>query len=411
MKTIIVLGAGNGQIALVRWAKAHGYCAAVVSPKGDYPGLAIADKSLYHDIAAVDEIIADPLIAGDEIVAVVSSQLDQAVVPAAKLAKYFGAPSIGPDVATLFTNKYEMRRRAAECGVSVPKCVHVLKAADLDSTVSPLRFPVMIRPVDNAASRGVYKAASLDELKRLFPLSVAESKQGVIIEEFVAGKEYVVEAFTCSGRITNLIVGHRDYFDVPGTFIPCATVFRDAESAVDPIELRLKEANEKLIRGFGLPFGVTHGEFIYNIEQDSIYLVEIAARGGGVNIASDLIPGASGVDADDIYMRASVGEDVPAPHVSHGAAAYFCFMLPEGTVTEVNGADKVSEIPGVIRAVLLNVKIGMKVSAARDKYSRKGPILVKAADKLGCYAVCEKVRKVLDVRTDTSPAFGGMIWS
>ncbi|MBR6587455.1 MAG: ATP-grasp domain-containing protein [Kiritimatiellae bacterium] len=411
MKTIIVLGAGNGQIALVKWAKEHGFLAAVVSPKGDYPGFAIADKCLYHDIAAVDDIIADPLIAGDEIVAVVSSQLDQAVVPAAMLAKHFGVPGVGQDVAMLFTNKYEMRRRAAECGVAVPKCVHVLEIADLELAVEPLRFPVMIKPVDNAASRGVYKAKSLDELKRLFPLSVEESRQGVIIEEFVTGKEYVVEAFTCSGRIANLIVGHRDYFDVPEVFIPCATVFRDAESAIDPIEQRLKEVNEKLIRGFGLPFGVTHGEFIYNAEQDSIYLVEIAARGGGVNIASDLIPAASGVDADDIYMRASIGEDVPVPHIAHGAAAYFCFMLPEGTVTEINGADEVVNIPGVLRSVLSNVKIGTKVPAVRDKYSRKGPILVKALDKPGCYTVWEKVRKVLDIRTDSSPAFCGMIWS
>ena len=411
MKTIIVLGAGNGQCALIRWAKEHGFIAAVVSPKGEYPGFAVADKCLYHDIAAVDDIIADPLLCGVEVAAVVSSQLDQAVVPAAKLATHFGVTSIGADVARLFTNKYEMRRRASACGVSVPKCVHVTNIQELEAAVSSLIFPVIIKPVDNAASRGVYRAESLADLKNLFPLSNAESKHGVIIEEFIDGKEYVVEAFTCNGRITNLIVGHRDYFALPGTFIPCATVFRDAGSATNPLELRLKDTNEALIRGFGLPFGVTHGEFIYNAKLDAIYLVEIAARGGGVCIASDLIPGACGVNADDIYMRASLGEDVPAPPLMPGAAAYFCFMLPEGTVTTINGVDKIARIPGVIRAELSNIRPGVKISAARDKYSRKGPILVRASDKAGCYAVCEKVRTMLDIRTDVSTDQGGMIWS
>lgn len=411
MKAIIILGAGIGQCSLIRWAKEHGFFAVVVSPKGEYPGFSLADRCLYYDINAVDEIISDSGLIGLDVVSVVSSQLDQAVVPAAKLATYFGVPGIGVDVALRFTNKYEMRRYAEECGITVPKCVHVINFSELEVAIKSLRFPVMIKPVDNAASRGVYKADSLLELKRVFPLSASESNQGVIIEEFIQGKEYVVEAFTCDGKVTNLIVGHRDYFNIPKTFIPSATIFKDADSAVDLVELRLKEVNERLIRGFGLQFGITHGEFIYDSQQDEVYLVEIAARGGGVGIASDLIAAACGVDADDVYMRASIGEHVTLSPLFKGAAAYFCFMLPGGVITGISGIEDVRKIPGVIRAEFSNVKIGMKVSPARDKYSRKGPILVKAADKLGCYAIYEKIRESLQICTEGDSFSGGIIWS
>ncbi|MEZ5336075.1 MAG: hypothetical protein R2741_13015 [Methanolobus sp.] len=49
------------------------------------------------------------------------------------------------------------------------------------------------------------------------------------------------------------------------------------------------EINKKLVEGFGLKFGFTHSEYIVEDETGEIYLVEIAARGGGNYISSDIM--------------------------------------------------------------------------------------------------------------------------
>ena len=371
MKTVLVIGGGIGQVPLIEYAHAHGYRAVVVSPQGPYPGLKLADAIVVEDIRYPDRILANELLKDETIAAVVTDQLDEAVPTVARLTAHFGVPGNPIDVAIRFKDKHVMRQAAEKLGIAVPKSVRVAVLEELPDAVSKLHYPMMIKPLDSASSRGVYKAHDLDELIRYFPDSRRYSLSGVIVEEFVKGREYVVEGFTQGGRTTNLIVGHRDYFDIPGTFIPCATVFRDACSATDTLEKRLKETNVHLVEGFGLMFGLTHAEYIYNEEEDILYLVEVAARGGGVCISSDLIPAACGVNSTDIYMRAALGESVGDLVLAKGAAAYFCFILPEGEVAAVEGVDDLVRIPGFLRAVLDNVKIGMKISKARDKYSRK----------------------------------------
>ena len=52
----MILGAGAGQLPLIRRAKEAGWHTIVVSPKGDYPGFALADEIAYCDIADIDAI-------------------------------------------------------------------------------------------------------------------------------------------------------------------------------------------------------------------------------------------------------------------------------------------------------------------------------------------------------------------
>lgn len=410
VKSILVIGGGAGQVPLIEYARKNGYRAVVVSPDGNYPGLKLADKVVYEDIRFPERIIAHKELAEEDVAAVVTDQLDEAVPTVSFLAKHFNVPGIDCDVALRFKDKYVMRRAAENIGVAVPKCVRVTELDDLETSIKGLRFPLIIKPLDRASSLGVYEAKDFSELRSHFAESKSYSDKGVIVEEFVQGREYVVEGFTSEGKTTNLIVGHRDYFNVPDAFIPSATVFRDSDSATDDLERRLKEVNIRLVEGFGLNFGLTHAEYIYNEGSDTIYLVEVAARGGGVCISSDLIPAACGVDSVAVYMRAALGLPVGSLELRKGAAAYFCFMLPEGVVKSVSGVEKLCAVPGLLRAVLGNVEVGMRISAARDKYSRKGPILVCGKTKEDCYNVIKQVKDILQIRVLTSNGEAVQYW-
>ena len=410
MKNVLIIGAGRGQVPIIKICQKYGYDVHVVSPYGNYPGLRIANHVCDTDIREYDRVIS--YAKENSISAVMTDQLDAGVYTAALVAERLGIKGISTEVANKFTNKYVMRKAAQEAGINVPKHWKIGSISEIDNIHKELVFPLMMKPVDSAASRGIYKVASIDDIKTHFDYTISFSKtQEIILEEYIDGKEYVVEAYTHDHKTHNLVVGHRDYFDIPETFIPNATVFRDAVSADSDIESRLKEINQRLVSSFNLSFVITHGEYIYNEKQDKIFLVEIAARGGGVFISSDLIPLGCGVDANDLLVRDALGLPVD-DHIaiSQGASAYFCYLTPEGEVCKLDNTDKVKDIQGVDKCYFDNIELGMKTASIRDKSSRKGPIIVFGKTKDECYKIIDKVRNALDIKINTSKGVEDIIW-
>ncbi len=412
MKKVIVLGAGRGQIPIIDLFHKYDCFVIVVTPKGDYPGIELADKVVYIDVRAREEVLK--LAIEENIVAITTDQLDEGVLTAVYVSEKLGLVCIGSEIAERFTNKYIMRQYAKRLGISVPKNICVNNKAMAMQKMLDLKYPVMIKPADSSASRGVYKISSQKELWEKFDESMGFSKIGeVIIEEFIKGQEFVVDAYTHQGKTRNLIVGHRDYFSIKDSFIPNATIFLDAESANNDIQTRIQKINVQLVQGFGLPFGITHAEYLYNVEEDKIYLVEIAARGGGVFISSDLIPMACGVNANDLLVKEVLGLITPKDDfvLKRGAAAYFCYLLPRGEVITLQGTERVLEIKNVEKAFFDNIQVGLQVHSIKDKSSRKGPILIKADSIQECYDTIEKVKSVLNIEVKTEEGIKSAIWN
>lgn len=62
----------------------------------------------------------------------------------------------------------------------------------------------------------------------------------------------------------------------------------------------------ELISGTGIKYAITHSE--YKFEDGDYYLIEMAARGGGSRIASDIVPFMSGVDNYQLLINAALGQ-------------------------------------------------------------------------------------------------------
>lgn len=414
MKWVMILGAGRGQIPIIDLCHKYGRKVAVVTPEGDYPGIDVADYVYYADVNDKESVLqcAQEM----KISSILTDQLDEGVLTAAYVAEKLGIKGITYETALKFTNKNIMRQAAKKAGVAVPESICINTMDDVYAKLkvcSEMTFPLMMKPADSSASRGVYKVSSYSDIEKKISDSKQYSKSGeIILEQFIEGYEYVVEAFTRNYNTTNLVVGHRDYFSIEDTFIPSATVFCDAESADSRLENRLKEINKLLVESFQLPFGITHGEYLYSSKEDKIYLVEIAARGGGVFISSDLIPYACGVNANDLLVREVLGIDNREQiMMKKGASAYFCYLVPEGEVIKLDNIDTISSLSGVQRVFFDNIELGMQTKSIKDKSSRKGPILVSGATKEDCYNAIERVKKAIDIRVSTEYGEKEAIWA
>lgn len=375
-KKVMIIGAGAGQVPLINLCKQEGLHTYVVSPFGPYPGIKLADTHINEDIYHVDALVEKGRELGIDYV--ISDQSDFAVPLVAYIADKLGVPGNKPEVAQTYSYKSKFRAFCEKNNIPSPKAVEIHNA---DSLPQGLRFPVVVKPADSQGSRGISKVESYADLKQAVLDAMAYSKKGsVVIEEFFKGREVVCEGFAIDGVYYPVAFGDRNYFNLEGKFIPSQTIFPSSISL--EIEKRII-ANEKLITSILKPeFGTVHSEYLVNEETGEFVVVESALRGGGVYIASDLIPLSVGVDLTEILLLAMTGQKEKAikklGNRIDRASAYICFYLNKGRITSIEGIDKIKSMPHVNKADVENLNIGDNVPFIEHKGMRKGPFIVEA---------------------------------
>lgn len=408
-KTLMILGAGQCQVPIIRKAHDMGYETVAVSKKGDYPGFAVADKSYEIDVREKEYICA--IARKEKICGVLTDQTDITVPTVSYVAEKLNLAGIGYECALNFTNKFKMRRLCESIGVQVPKYFKASTLSEAMKQAKDFVFPIVVKPVDSQGSRGVSRVNSIDELGEIFENSLNHSpSRNVILEEYFSGKEVVVQGIVLEYDFLNLIIGDRYYFDFKNIFIPKQTIF--PSTIRDDLKKKIFNLNSNIINSFGPKFGITHSEFLVNEKTDEIRLVETAIRGGGVFISSDLIPLACGVDANELLIKCVVGDDpkIDKSRIYEKASGYICFCLPEGAISRAEGVEKVSLLKGVHKEYLENLFIGKRTAQISDKTSRMGPILFFGDDRRECQETILKIQDTLLFEIITSDGKKNAIW-
>lgn len=398
-KKVMILGAAEGQIPFIKICKEHGYELFVVSIQGDYPGFQYADHCIYLDTRDKDTILK---VARDEkIDAILTDQTDVSVPTVAYVSEQMGLRSIGYERSLLFSNKFLMRTAAKNLGVGVPNFCKATTYKDAIEETSTFCYPLIIKPVDSSGSRGVRKVCSPEELRMYFDDTKSYSRSGtVIVEEYITGKEYLADGIALNGRYHNLDLGTKEYFNKPGMYISKMCMFTSSTAINDPIEKTVLETNKKIVEGFRLPFGLTHAEYLVRETDKKVFLVEIAARGGGVFLSSDLTPRACGLDTNRILINYIVDgkiADIDDEKLGKDTAAWICFELHPGIIKAIKGVKETRNIPGVFMININKLKPGITVEATTDDTKKHGPVLIHSHSRDECYKTIQQVRQTLDV--------------
>lgn len=409
-EAVLILGAANVQIPLIRFVQSKGYRAIVVSIPGDYPGFDIADRCIYCDVRDGKAILQE--IANEKIVAVMTDQTDLPVPTVAYLAKELGLAGNDVQTALIYTNKCMMREAINEIGL--PN-VRYYRAHNVEDVAQNWHiYPAIIKPEDNQGSRGVCRVNCFDELRNAFDEALSFSKtKHVIVEEFFEGKEVVVEGFVIDGEYLNLGIGDRIYFNLDNQFIPSQTIFPSNISL--NVQDALLQFERTLHAHLHPSFGMTHSEYLINDKGD-IRLVETALRGGGVYISSHLIPLYAGINNYDILLDRALGKQISLSNIEkqiqRKASAYVCFYLPQGNIVSIEGIAEVGRLEGFIMSDLGDLKVGNKTTIMTNKTHRLGPIIVAASNRNEIDKLIEKIQKILKINVLTSSGENkGIIWN
>lgn len=408
-KKLLIIGAGDFQLPLVQQAAktCDVVLAAPVISEAFEPYITgrliidVRDKEAILDFARAEKIDG-----------VITDQTDIAVRSVAYVAEQMGLPGIGYDTGVLFTDKSLMREKLAELGIPQlqNKTVSSLEAAvdfyrqlsagktgsgnteaDKTATVTDKAddcdasacktgtdntgASVILKPLDTQGSRGVSVCADEAEIRAKYDDAARwSSTREVIIEQYATGREFVVESLVLDHEYRTLCIGDTLYFDIPDAFAAKSRIFPTTADAA--LRQKVLELDEKIIRGFGLRQGITHSEYIMN--GDEVYLIETAARGGGVYISSDLISLSSGLHTEQFLINIALGQQTSMPRIlpQQCFCGYMAFYLPVGRVIRAEGIDTVCTFPFVHRNQLGKLHTGMvNEEGATDKTSRIAAIV------------------------------------
>lgn len=367
MKTLMILGGSDVQVPLISRAKARGYKTVVVSPFANEPGKKYADIGIEADVrdkGFVLEKARELNIDG-----VITDQTDIAVRTVAYVAENMGLSGIGCDKARLFTDKFLMREACRKFGIKTLRYEKVSNVNEAVDFYRDLDSAMIMKPIDSQGSRGVVLIEKEDDIYENFDSSKGYSTADeVLLEEYVEGREFVVEGMALDHQFKNLIIGDTYYFDIKNVFSAKQRVF--PTNVDECLKKKVLDINEKIITSFGLRQGITHSEFI--MSGNDVILIETAARGGGVFISSDLISLSTGICTEDFLINLALGEQKRFPEIipDRCACCYLAFYLPVGTVVSTDGIKAAEELEFTHRNNLSNIKIGMKTKLYTDKTSR-----------------------------------------
>lgn len=388
-KKILVLGCGTWQVPWLKRAREMGMTVFATDWSADPDGKQYADVFEQIDLKDKEGSLA---FAKKHQVEAVFTSADVGVQTAAYVAKNLGLPYHSTEVAFRATNKEAMRQRAKEIGLGIPGFQSCSSLEEALEAAANFGYPVILKPVDSASSRGVSVVENETELRAFFDTSLSASVSGtVLVEEFMTGTEGSVEALVANGKA--VILGICDkaksplpyrydlQLNYPGNY--SENQFRNIESFI-----------QKLVSGYEIQNGVIHVEIMVH-EQD-VRLIEFAIRGCGSKVITHLMPASRGFDVLTWLLSAAFGSIAPISLTQYKPGMLKFIMLPQGVIASVSGIETAKQIDGVLDCDIER-KAGDQIGIIPDGRSRPGYLLAVADSKTQLEEVVQRAMETIKV--------------
>jgi biotin carboxylase len=389
----MVVAGGEWQVPIIRKAKEMGLFVINTNLYPDSPGFRYADMCLVADVLDLEKQLACAYKYRPD--GIITDQSDIAVSTVACLCEQLDLPGIGIQKAELFTNKWRMREFLLSHDYDTPAfrlCDSPHHAAEFARQIG---YPVVLKPVANQSSRGVFKVNSDEELLERYSETLTFSRGSVIlVEEFIKGIELTIEGFKTVRKHYSLAVSRKKHLE-HNPMVASELFYSPTTKGVD--YNRLKRDHDGLVQKMELPFGITHAEYIYS--KGKFYLVEIAARGGGTKISSDIVPAISGIDTNELLISMALGAQIDGldlPVIKKRLAVLAFFNFERGKVGRITGVEQVRSMPEVLD-ISLSFEPGDYIEPPADDRSRHGYFIATASTRPALEMVSKRIRSTVQV--------------
>jgi biotin carboxylase len=306
---------------------------------------------------------------------------DSGIELAALLAERFGLPGNSSHAVRRVRDKLSFRRLLREADFPHPVFHHLPSSEDPRTLVPLLTFPVVVKARRLSGSRGVIRADDAEALVRAVSwVRAIQSRAdrdacelGLVIENFIAGREYALEGMLVSGQLRTLAL-----FDKPdpldGPYFE-ETLYVTPSRLPEEIQDRIREDVARICRYAGLTDGPVHAEM--RVNDQGVWLLEVAPRSIG-GLCGRVLTHLLGMSIEELILRQAVGEPLPIAD-NGGAAGVMMIPIPRrGIYHGLEGLAAAQSVPGVT-GVSITAESGQIIAPPPDGASYLGFIFSRAA--------------------------------
>ena len=306
-KKLMLLGGLRYLLPVIEVAHRHGIHVITV----DYLPNNIAHKysDEYHNLSIIDKDAVFALAQELQIDGIMSFAVDPGVVAAAYTAEKMGLPfQCSYEAACILQDKSRFRKFLADNGFNVPNARGYSEGDDAFKDIDYFNWPVIVKPVDSAGSKGVTRVDNPADLPAaiVHALDCSPSKH-FIIEDFLekTGFSSDTDSFSVDGDLV-FCTFNNQYFDedAENEYTPAA--YSWPSSLSQEVQDELRAELQRLLSLLKMKTG------LYNIEtrlcsNGKAYIMEVSPRAGGNRLA-EMLKYVTGEDIIERATLAAIGE-------------------------------------------------------------------------------------------------------
>lgn len=284
-KKLMLLGGLRYLLPVIK--EAHNLGAYVIT--ADYLPDNVAHKysDEYCNVSIIDKEAVLEAARKLKIDGIISHAVDPGVASAAYVAENMRLPfQCSYKTACILQNKHRFRQFLSENGFNCPKARGYNNIDEALKDVDFFNWPVIVKPVDSAGSKGVTKVTVPEDLTSAIKTALSCSiSKNFIIEDFLdlVGYQSSADIFAIDGRLVYPAYSDQLFDkDAPNPYTPAIEIWPTsmAQHFQDDLTTQL----QKLFKLLDVKTG------IFNVESrvcsdGKAYIMEVSPRGGGNRIA------------------------------------------------------------------------------------------------------------------------------
>ena len=325
MKKLLILGAMEMHVPLIKRAKEMGNYVITVDYIPENPGHKLADEAYYDSTTDLDAVLK--LSKKLNIDGIMTYNSDPAAPTAAYVAEKLGLPGNPYQSVKIMSEKNLFRDFLISNGLNAPKFGNYLNIEDALCHINDFSFPIIIKPVDSSGSKGVTVVNNVNDVQNAIECALEKSRsKKFIIEEYIepVGKQLHGDGFVQNGKVVFLHLGDHHFDSTINNLVPYSTTYPTEH----PVEI--VNACKNQIQDFMSKVGFKNGGF--NVElrisnkDNKPYIIDIGARNGG-NFTPKVIEYGSGFNFLDRAIKIALGENIDDIKMTDKVSNFVSYLI------------------------------------------------------------------------------------
>jgi len=287
-------------------------------------------------------------------------------------------------------NKAVQQQCVSTAGIRAPREACGTKWEDVSAFLGTERLPVVVKPVESAGSDGVKLCRTKEEAKAHFNLlmdsqrKVGSQGASVLVQEYLQGKEYVIDHVSRDGIHKTMMVWVYDKRPTNGAqFVYYGVIPVESDSE---IAKTLIAYTRSVLDALKIENGPSHGEVM--MTEDGPCLVEMNCRcagcDGALSPVQDALNGYSQVSVTldaflDELAFSKIPDITPSPFLA-GGQLLMLVSTRIGDIVGVTGYQEISKMSSCVK-VIPSYNLGQHLELSVDLFTIAGLVILVNPDR------------------------------